>query len=145
VQVEDLAVSRPSFVAGRRAILHVAALAEDAELFDSEEAYRETGTMMATESLIPVGTFALPGSEEGFTVTPRIAMSGTVLGAEIRTNELYGRPFAYLRVRSLCHSFDVLAPAALLASAPGTPHVMRGTFWVAARLADAGQSSTPNA
>jgi len=135
IQIDDLATSRYAYPNLRSANLMVGALTEQWELYRSEDDYRASGTPVAVQSLIPSGMFTLPGREQGFEASPRALISGTIEGAHQRVNQLFNRPFVHLEVRSYCATFDVLAPGTL--AAVGDATIVKGTFWLSGRCADA--------
>ncbi len=141
VQIEDLAVSEDRFRGGDIVDIEIAALAEEIEVFPNEEAFRSTGSPMATQSVIPSGLFSLgtDSDDTSFEVSPRMLMTGEVVSAEFRRHSLFGGQFVRLTVASYGGSFEVLADASdLLTDAgpvlPPLGAVVRGQFWLSGRL-----------
>jgi hypothetical protein len=142
IQIEDLALSDERHVGDSLLRVEVAALAEVIELFADEATYRASGTSMATESLIPSGTFVPPGTpgEEDFRPSPRILMSGVVQSAELRRHFLVGGEFVRMTVSSYGARYEVLAASADLADetgqvrVPSPGSIVSGQFWLSGRV-----------
>jgi len=135
LQVEDLAISRPSLRPGDRITLNVTAFAETIEIFPDEAANRASGTPMAVASLIPNGMFAPGGgaAADDWVVAPRALISRTVRSAERLVNETAGGAFVHLVVDSYANAYDVVVDEADLADAPAVGSVVKGQFWLACR------------
>lgn len=142
LQLDDLALGADRYSAGSRAVVEVVALAEGIQVFADEEAHRASGTPMGPRSLIPSGTFAVPGSpgEADFVVSPRILMRGVVTSSELRHHPLLGGAFVRLTVSSHCADYEVLVQASDLAHASGNVvlppprSIVSGQFWLSGRL-----------
>ncbi|HEV2889758.1 MAG TPA: hypothetical protein VGX28_05225 [Frankiaceae bacterium] len=80
---------------------------------------------LARRAAIPVGTF-------GETPHARMMVSGDVLSAERRVNELTGGTFVHARVASLAADYDVLLPPDEPPPAPGD--LVRVAGWVVAHV-----------
>lgn len=134
--VEDLAISEPLLALGERDHLEISALAEQISFYADEAAYQAAHRGMAPRSLIPAGLFSLdPGPH---VVTPRILMSGEVLGAEMRHHELFEQDFGRLLVGSYGADYVVGVDPVDLAPfgeerLPAIGSIVSGTFWLSGR------------
>lgn len=142
VAIEDLGATDTPPPPGD-AQLEVVGLAERVTVFADEAAYRASGTPMAVASLIPSGLFAPgvvePGDGGAMQVAPRMLLSGTVTGAELRQHALFDLPFVVCRVASYAATWTVCLDVVDLGGPddPGVPEVgsiLSGSFYVAGRL-----------
>ena len=87
----------------------------------------------AVESFIPVGTFkenaVAKESPEAIAF-----FTGRILNAALRRNPHTGRPFYWLRVKTLGGEVDVVADPELVSATPVSGGVVQGTFWLSGRL-----------
>jgi hypothetical protein len=118
--------------------LAIAAFAHTFESHPTEEAFRATGSKMATESLIPSGLFAPGGA---VTVPPRAEaiLYGHVEATEVRTNPTSGLEFIWCRVQTYGGKLEIVADRTLAAELPVVGGIVGGSFWLSARLAADGQ------
>lgn len=113
--------------------LQLAAFAHELSAYESSEAYNVAQSsaelQMASESFIPSGLF---GEREG---TKALGMmTGTILAAERKTNELTGKTFWWALVQSLGGQFDVVADEELVTAPLVVGGVLQGSFWLSARI-----------
>ena len=140
--VETIGQVRDRLPYGEPGFFTFAALAEDVELWESEEAFlagqAAHEAKLAPESLIPLGLFPA-AAEEDHVATSRVLANGIVRSATRRQNELGGGIFFHLRLETYGGTFDVCVGRSALQhdARPGT--VLGGTFWLVGRpLLDAG-------
>ena len=117
----------------------IAAFAHTLDLYGSEAELRATGSIMATESLIPSGLF-FPGGAERAPVKAEAILQGTVEATERRRNGATGDEFVWARVRTYGARLEVVADRTLATRAPEVGDILGGTFWMSARFPDLGSS-----
>jgi len=113
----------------------IAAFAHRLELFGSEAELRATGSIMASESLIPSGLF-FPGGDERTPATAEAIFQGTVEATGMRRNGATGHEFIWARVRTYGARLEVVADPSLAARPPAVGDILGGTFWMSARFPD---------
>lgn len=118
----------------------IAAFAHTLEVFGSEAELRATGSMMATESLIPSGLF-FPGGAERAPAKAEAIVHGVVEATETRRNGATGNEFLWARVRTYGARLEVVADPTLATRAPAAGDILGGTFWMSARFPDLGSGT----
>jgi hypothetical protein len=116
--------------------VQVAAFAHEVQAHLTEEEHgksQEAEMRFAAQSFIPSGLFSPEGEAPGEPESLAI-FSGLVLRAEVRTNELSGKPFYWALVDSYGGAYDVVIDPELLPEPPVVGGVLNGSFWLSGRL-----------
>ena len=79
------------------------------DVFKTEEEYRATGTHMATESMIPTGTFTPGGNQAGYEQSPTILYNGIVKEVETDEEAEENRPNYCLTIQTYGMTFHLFA------------------------------------
>lgn len=130
----DFRLAAEEDVYPRRAMVQVAAFAEELTCYPDETAFTQAKTGdrpgFAPESFIPSGLFVGEGER------PRAAavFTGRILHAERRANPVTGMEFYWLSVRSYGGVYDVVADPAFFQQPPVAGGIVQGSFWLSGRL-----------
>lgn len=119
----------------------IAAFTHEVSIFDSGEAFLASQTRepkYASQSFIPSGLISPQGKS---TETPKAyaIFAGHILEVEIRTNELKGKSFWWVLVKTLGGTFDVVIHPELLSMSPKAGSVLFGSFWLSGRIVSEGR------
>ncbi len=79
------------------------------KVFKTEEEYNASGTHMAVESMIPTGTFAPKGKQDGFQQSPTILYNGIVKDVDKDEEAEEGRPNYCLTIQTYGMTFKLFA------------------------------------
>jgi len=118
--------------------VQVAAFAHELEIFATEEEFTQVpgdGPSMAPESFIPAGLFPAEGTESA-SPTAHALMSGHVLDAQKRTNQLTGKSFWWLQIQSYAAIYDAVVDPVLLRTDPKPGTIVKGSFWLSGMILD---------
>ena len=113
--------------------VHVAAFAHELDVFRSiehfDESQKDSEVRFASQSFVPAGSFndAGPPEAEAF-------FCGHVVATETRVNDLSRRAFQWMQVDTYAATFDVVADPELIREMPSAGSVIKGTFWLSARI-----------
>jgi hypothetical protein len=130
VQVEDMPLARGGIADGRAVRLAVAAFPEEMRAHKNDAAYlasQKKEVKFAAQSLIPSGLWSSPP-------TAHVLMAGRVVSSRTLANGATGREFVHAVVRTFGTEIDVVAPPAMAPDGLEAGMIVRGTFWVVARL-----------
>jgi len=116
--------------------LAIAAFAHTLEVYETEADMRTTGSMMATESLIPSGLF-FPGGDVKVPPKAEAILYGTVEASELRHNAANNGDFMWARVRTSGCRLELVADPVLSPVLPVVGGIVGGTFWMSARVVTA--------
>lgn len=117
-----------------QASLQISAFAHEISTFESavefnEVQQRDGGLQYASQSFIPSGTFS--GDEPP---QAQALFCGHVLTSGKRVNDLSGQSFYWAEVETYGGTLDVVADQSLVTFWPSTGGVIKGTFWLSARI-----------
>ncbi len=122
----------------------IAAFAHEISIFESIDAYDASGSgepQLASQSFIPSGLFK-PGGEATEPPEAYGILTGHIVQAAEKRNELSGEPFYWALVDSLGGTFDVVIDPELMDQALKIGGVLSGSFWLSGCLmADAKSAS----
>ncbi len=120
-------------------MVQIAAFAHELDVFASDEAWKQKSKekpQTAAESFIPAGLFPPDGQAAAATPSAHALITGHVLDAQKRTNQMTGKAFWWLQVQSYAAVYDVVADPALLKSDPKPGCVVKGSFWLSGVIMD---------
>jgi hypothetical protein len=145
VDVPDFAKSAAWATVDSQVTLQIAALPRGAHVYPDHEAFAKSplGKFSPDGSFIPSGTFR----PDGAVVQPPTSdaiLSGRVIEAHTRMNELTKAPYVSLVVATLGGRIDVVFPAAQIPATPLPNSIVAGSFALSARLVEP-QFSVPRA
>ncbi|HYX40030.1 MAG TPA: hypothetical protein VE954_43595 [Oligoflexus sp.] len=125
--------------------VQVAAFAHEIDVYPTEEAFAQKrkvgdGPEMAPESFIPAGLFPAD-AEETSSPTAHALISGHVLDAQKRTNQLTGKSFWWLQIQTYAAVYDAVVDPVLLRTEPKPGFLVKGSFWLSGMIMD--QASEP--
>ncbi|HET9240524.1 MAG TPA: hypothetical protein VFO10_24890 [Oligoflexus sp.] len=128
--------------------VQIAAFAHELEVFASDEAWKQKNgdkSPIAAESFIPAGLFPADGRQESEAIpTAHALISGHVLDAQKRTNQMTGKSFWWLQVQSYAAIYDVVVDPLLLRSDPKPGCVVKGSFWLSGVVLDQAEHKPQN-
>jgi hypothetical protein len=113
-------------------LLALTALAEEASVWDAEEAYDqvEESPKYASQSFVPSGLFG----ERPEDIEPRAFLTGTVKEAATLHNEVTGGPFVHAMVATYGATVDCVFSPGDLPNGLLPGNVVQGEFWLMGRL-----------
>ena len=110
--------------------LQVAGLAYQMWAFDTPGEFKsQPGEKFASQAFIPASALDDEGRAEALII-------GHVIASGVRTNEVTGRVLHWAQVESYGGRFDLVAHPSVLATVPKVGGVVKGTFWLTARVLD---------
>jgi hypothetical protein len=116
--------------------VQIAAFAHEISLFDSSDEFRASQSgefKLASQSFIPAGTFTPAGDSEAPPEAFGI-LTGHIVQAAKKRNDLSGNVFYWAMVDSLGGLFDVVIDPELVQNEPKVDGVVTGSFWLSGRL-----------
>lgn len=115
----------------------VAAFAQHARVFESEDAYEiarvEDGLGFPSRSFIPSGLFS-PDGQPVLPPEPHALIAGHVLEADERHNAVTGAPFWWALLDTVGGTFDAVIDPELISAPIERGNVVSGWFWLSGRL-----------
>jgi hypothetical protein len=120
-------------------LVQIAAFAHELEIFSSEEAWKEKASdkpETAAESFIPAGLFPADGRANAALPSAHALITGHVLDAQKRTNQMTGKSFWWLQLQSYAAIYDVVVDPVLLRNEPKPGCIVRGSFWLSGVIVD---------
>jgi hypothetical protein len=120
-------------------LVQLAAFAHELEVFTSTEAWNQSSSDakgMAPESFIPAGLFPVDGKANAALPSAHALISGHVLDAQKRTNQMTGKAFWWLQVQSYAAIYDVVVDPVLLKMEPRPGYLIKGSFWLSGVIVD---------
>jgi hypothetical protein len=120
-------------------LVQIAAFAHELEVYPSDEAWQQKAgdTLdMAAESFIPAGLFPADGRANAALPSAHALITGHVLDAQKRTNQMTGKSFWWLQVQSYAAIYDVVVDPVLLKAEPRPGCIVRGSFWLSGVIMD---------
>jgi hypothetical protein len=120
-------------------LVQIAAFAHELEIFASEEEWKQKAgdkPQLAVESFIPAGLFPVDGRANAALPSAHALISGHVLDAQKRTNQMTGKTFWWLQVQSYAATYDAVVDPLLLRSEPKPGCIVKGSFWLSGVILD---------
>ncbi|MCP3141879.1 hypothetical protein [Pyxidicoccus xibeiensis] len=134
----DLVLVRERVQAGAALELAPCAFAESLQAWPDKEAYeasRKPGkAQLGSQFFIPNPAALMKKDGPPPPVAPRAHFTGHVEAADVRTNGVTGQPFQHALVRTYGGVYDVLAAADEKTPRLQPGNIVRGTFWLVARV-----------
>ena len=111
----------------------VCGIAGDLDIYTSSDEYKNAGTGFTEKSLIPAGTFPLPGKEESFKPSAHIIFSGKVLDVMKNPDDNPNKPNYCLWIETLGFCFALyLRDEGLIEEG----YVVSGSAWLFGDITD---------
>lgn len=132
VDVPDFDVVADSVQPPELVTLQVAGFAHEIDCFEDEPAFKAVETTFATRSFVPSGLFGAQAE----TARAEAMLTGVVLETSMLRNPETGAAFHALLIETLGGTLDVVAPPDALFGPPARGGVVRGQFWLSARVVD---------
>lgn len=140
VELEDGSRAAAALPFGEEATFEIVGFAHSLECYADEADYRASGMPLGTKAVLPAGLMPLPGDEAGKPAPLRAEalVSGVVAEVHEVRNETGGGTFLHLVVDTAVMSLDVVvASGEIEGPAPRPGHIVTGSLWFVARLAEA--------
>lgn len=137
-QLDDLVLVRERIQTGIVLELAPCAFAESLQAWQDKAAYeasRKPGkALLGSQFFIPNPASLMSKDSPPPPVKPRAHFTGHVEAADVRTNGVTGHPFQHALVRTYGGTYDVLAAADEATPRLRPGNIVRGTFWLVARV-----------
>ncbi len=137
-QLDDLVLVRERIQTDIMLELAQCAFAESLQAWPDKAAYeasRKPGkALLGSQFFIPDPASLMSKGSPPRPVEPRAHFTGHVEAADVRTNGVTGHPFQHALVRTYGGTYDVLAAADEATPRLRPGNIVRGTFWLVARV-----------
>lgn len=111
----------------------IACFAQDLNIYDNIKEYEEAHPDVASQSVIPCGTFSHDNNPD-FKQSATAIIAGEVILCCKRQNSYSGAYYHHIRIKSLGMTFDIVADESFVTRPVNIGSIIGGVFWLSAKI-----------